>query len=328
MQAIEIKRVLISVSDKTGIEKLAKVLYDKGCQIISTGGTKKTLEDAGLTVTDIAKITGNPEAFNGRMKTISFQIESALLFDREKDAVEASELGIEPIDMVICNLYPFEKVKQNGTQLNELIENIDIGGPTMIRAAAKNFKYVTVVTNADDYLDISEEFKNNNGRISYETRKKLMNKAFNHTADYDSIIATSMDEELGKHSWRPVFINGKKLRYGENSHQRGYLYKKQGVSNSLYDLRKLHGKELSFNNMVDIQAAIDSVRNLSKHACAVVKHNNPCGLSQASEQLEALKSAWYGDPISAFGSIIAFNSQLELNTMKFFHLNGKNSEKK
>ncbi|MDN5354774.1 MAG: phosphoribosylaminoimidazolecarboxamide formyltransferase / cyclohydrolase [Candidatus Cloacimonadota bacterium] len=328
METIEIKRVLISVSDKTGIEEFAQALNDRGCEIISTGGTKKVLENADIMVTDIAQVTGNPEAFGGRMKTLSFQIESALLFDREQDAAEAAELGIKPIDMVICNLYPFAKAKQSGAELAELIENIDIGGPTMIRAAAKNFKYVTVVTDLDDYQDIIQEFKNNSGRISYNTRKNLMNKAFNHTADYDSMIATTMDEQSGILSWRAAYSKGKELRYGENPHQKGYLYKQQGVNGSLYDLQKLNGKEISFNNMVDIQAAIDSVKKLGKHACAVVKHTNPCGLAQAEEQAKALEAAWAGDPVSAFGSIVAFNSELQRQTVEFFHLDGKKSEKK
>jgi phosphoribosylaminoimidazolecarboxamide formyltransferase/IMP cyclohydrolase len=155
-----------------------------------------------------------------------------------------------------------------------------------------------------------------------------MNKAFNHTADYDSMIATTMDAQSGVLSWRPAYSKGKELRYGENSHQKGYLYKQQNVNGSLYDLKKLHGKEISFNNMVDIQAAIDSVKNLGKHACAVVKHTNPCGLAQAADQAHALKAAWAGDPISAFGSIVAFNSKLQRQTVQFFHLDGKKSEKK
>ncbi|MBD3289375.1 bifunctional phosphoribosylaminoimidazolecarboxamide formyltransferase/IMP cyclohydrolase PurH, partial [candidate division KSB1 bacterium] len=171
---IKIKRVLMSVSDKAGIESLAKTLKSLGCEIISTGGTKKALENTGIEVTDISAVTGNPEAFGGRMKTISFEIESALLFNREKDREEAMQLGIKAIDMVVCNLYPFKKVRDAGADYDTLIENIDIGGPTMIRAAAKNFKYVAVVTDAADYTAIEEELKQNDGSISEETRQHLM----------------------------------------------------------------------------------------------------------------------------------------------------------
>ncbi len=209
---IKIKRALLSVSDKTGIIDLAKVLREFDCEIISTGGTKKVLENAGIKVTEISKVTGNPEAFGGRMKTISFNIESALLFDREKDKQEADKLGIKPIDMVVCNLYPFAKVKRSGADFDTLIENIDIGGPTMIRAAAKNFKYVATITDVNDYNIVNNELQNNNGSLSYDTRFKLMRKAFNHTADYDALISTTMDEQAGERSLRLAFTDGKKLR--------------------------------------------------------------------------------------------------------------------
>ncbi|MEJ2054037.1 MAG: bifunctional phosphoribosylaminoimidazolecarboxamide formyltransferase/IMP cyclohydrolase PurH, partial [Calditrichaceae bacterium] len=202
---IKIKRALISVSDKTGVEALAKALHGQGCEIISTGGTKKVIESAGIPVTEITKVTGNPEAFGGRMKTISFQIESALLFDREKDAEEAAALDIKAIDMVVCNLYPFERVKKQGADFDTLIENIDIGGPTMVRAAAKNFKYVAIVTNPRTYPDIVEELKTNEGMLGYRTRFELMRAAFNATADYDAMIATTMDETAGKLSIRRAY---------------------------------------------------------------------------------------------------------------------------
>ena len=171
---IKIKKALISVSDKTGIAELVQVLKEFEVEIISTGGTKKVLEEAGIKVTDIQKVTGNPEAFSGRMKTISFNIESALLFDREKDVEEAKKLNIEPIDMVVCNLYPFKKVKEQNSNLETLVENIDIGGPTMVRAAAKNFKFVASIVDVDDYSSIIQELKENDGSLSYETRFRLM----------------------------------------------------------------------------------------------------------------------------------------------------------
>jgi phosphoribosylaminoimidazolecarboxamide formyltransferase/IMP cyclohydrolase len=321
---IKIKRALISVSDKSGIETLAKTLHQFGCEIISTGGTKNVLESAGLPVTDISKVTGNPEAFGGRMKTISFQIESALLFDRKKDADEATSLNIEPIDMVICNLYPFERIKKQGADFDTLIENIDIGGPTMVRAAAKNFKYVAIVTNPRIYPDIVEELKVNDGMLSYQTRFDLMRAAYNATADYDAMIATTMDETAGVLSQRLAYSQAKELRYGENSHQNAFFLRQKGASDSLYDMNVLNGKELSFNNLVDLYSAIDSVRDLKKSGCAVIKHNNPCGLSEGADQRKVFEQAWAGDPVSAFGSVIAFNRKLELETAKFLDLDNQN----
>ena len=321
---IKIKRALISVSDKTGIVELAKILKKFDCEIISTGGTKKVLEEAGIKVTDIQKVTGNPEAFGGRMKTISFNIESALLFDREKEKQEAEKLNIKPIDMVVCNLYPFAKVKEQGADLETLVENIDIGGPTMVRAAAKNFKYVVTITDSSDYNAIIKELQENEGCISYETRFKLMRKAFNHTADYDALISTSMDEQAGERSLRLAFTDSKKLRYGENSHQEGFFYREVGADNSLFDMNVLHGKELSYNNIGDIQSAVDSVKNLKRFGCAVIKHNNPCGLAEGDNQRKVFEDAWEGDPISAFGSIIAFNKPVDLKTVEFLNLNNEN----
>ncbi len=321
---IKIKRALLSVSDKTGIVDLAKTLKEMNCDIISTGGTKKVLEEAGIEVIEISTVTGNPEAFGGRMKTISFNIESALLFDREKDKQEAEKLNIKPIDMVVCNLYPFAKVKEQGADLETLVENIDIGGPTMVRAAAKNFKYVTTITDASDYDAIIKELQENEGCISYDTRFKLMRKAFNHTADYDALISTTMDEQAGERSLRLTFTDGRKLRYGENSHQDGFFYKEGGADNSIFDMKVLHGKELSYNNIGDIQSAIDSVKNLKRFGCAVIKHNNPCGLAEGDNQRKVFEDAWAGDPISAFGSIIAFNKPVDLKTVEFLNLNNEN----
>ncbi len=325
---IKIKRALLSVSDKTGIVELAKTLKEMNCEIISTGGTMKVLEEAGMEVTEISKVTGNPEAFGGRMKTISFNIESALLYDREIDAVEAAKLGIEPIDLVVCNLYPFSKVKASGADFETLIENIDIGGPTMVRAAAKNFNYVAVITDVNDYQLIINELKSNAGALSYDSRFFLMRKAFNHTADYDALIATTMDEKGDDKSIRLHFPGGKKLRYGENSHQEGYFYREANKAKSLYDMKVLHGKEISYNNLNDIQGAIDSVKDLQRFAVGVIKHSNPCGLAEANEQLTAMKYAWAGDPVSAFGSIIAFNKPVELETVEFFELNNEDKTKR
>jgi phosphoribosylaminoimidazolecarboxamide formyltransferase/IMP cyclohydrolase len=320
---MKIKRALISVSDKSGIESLAKTLHQLGVQIISTGGTKKVLEQAGIPVTEISEVTHNPEAFGGRMKTISFQIESALLFDREKDADEAARLGIEPIDMVVCNLYPFERVKNKGVDFDTLIENIDIGGPTMVRAAAKNFKYVAVVTDPQDYPEIVSELQANDGALSYETRFRLMRKAFNLTADYDAMIATTMDETAGELSVRLAFEQANVLRYGENAHQQAFFLRQRKAPHSLYDLEALHGKELSYNNIVDLYSALDAVRDFEQTACAIIKHNNPCGLAVGSDQRTVFEKAWAGDPVSAFGSVIAFNRKVSKSTVEFLHLDAE-----
>jgi phosphoribosylaminoimidazolecarboxamide formyltransferase/IMP cyclohydrolase len=317
---IKIRKALISVYDKANIAIFAQQLKGFGCEIISTGGTKRELIKSGVDVTDISSVTGNPEAFSGRMKTISFKIESALLFDREKDKIEAQELSIEPIDLVVCNLYPFSKVLKEKADIETLIENIDIGGPTMIRAAAKNFKYVTVLTSPQDYSKVIEELQDNDGAVRYTLRKELMRKAFNHTADYDALIADAMDKENGVHSLRLGFSDGKELRYGENSHQKAMYYKENGYINSLYDMDVLHGKELSFNNIIDINGAIEAVNRLEKIGCSVVKHTNPCGLAEGDDQRKAFEMAWSGDPISAYGSIIAFNQPVVKDTVDFLEL--------
>ncbi len=325
---MKIKKALISVSDKTGIVELAKYLKKFDIEIISTGGTKKVLNDAGIDITDISEVTNNPEAFGGRMKTISFNIESALLFDREKDKEEAENLGIEPIDLVICNLYPFEKVLKEHADFDTLIENIDIGGPTMVRAAAKNFKHVTVITHQSDYKSFMSELEQGGGATSYDFRKNMMRKAFNHTADYDALIAQTMDKESGIESLRLNFEKGKTLRYGENSHQKALFYNLKGNKETFHSMKILHGKELSYNNILDISGAVASVKDLKRNACAVVKHSNPCGLAESNEQKTALREAWQGDPISAFGSIIAFNTNLKKETVEFFQLNNEDRSKR
>ena len=325
---VKIRRVLISVFDKTGIEGLAKTLSSLGCEIISTGGTKRVLEEAGIKVRDISSVTGNPEAFDGRMKTISFEIESALLFDREKDADEALKLGIQPIDMVVCNLYPFEKVKREGASLDVLIENIDIGGPTMIRAAAKNYKYVAVVTDSHDYDAIIRSLNENNGALDETTRFNLMRKAFNHTADYDAMIADTMNSQGGEISHRLAFDNGITLRYGENSHQQAVFLRSRESGKSLYDMEQLHGKELSYNNIVDIYGAIEAVKDLKRSGCAIIKHTNPCGLCEGADQNRVFELAWAGDPVSSFGSVIAFNRTLEKDTAEFLQLDNEDKMKR
>ena len=323
---MKIKRALISVSDKTGIVPLATYLQSIDCEIISTGGTMKVLMENGINVTEISSVTGNPEAFGGRMKTISFNIESALLFDREKDMSEAKKLGIIPIDLVVCNLYPFEKVYEQNASLDTLVENIDIGGPTMIRAAAKNYKYVSVLTDPNDYDNFIDALKNNANDIEF--RYHLMRKAFEYTALYDILIAKAMNKNFETDKLLFAFDRKKSMRYGENSHQTAHFYREKFTDNSLYDFEILHGKELSFNNILDVNSALESIYGLNEYACSVVKHNNPCGLAVASNTKTAFDLAWAGDPISAFGSILAFNTAIDLDTVKFLRLDAKNKSKR
>jgi phosphoribosylaminoimidazolecarboxamide formyltransferase / IMP cyclohydrolase len=327
-EKIKIKRALISVTDKSGLLPIAQCLKELGCEIISTGGTAKFLQGNNISTTKISKITGNPEAFSGRMKTISFQIESAILFDREKDNTEAKALGIKPIDMVVCNLYPFEKHLNQNSDPDTLIDNIDIGGQMMIRAAAKNFKFVAVICNPNDYKDVIDELKLNDGGISYETRKRLMATAFNFTADYDSRIASAMDKINGEESIRLSFKKGKELRYGENPHQKALVFREQRADLSIYDIEVLNGIELSYNNILDINAAIESVSGLKSTGCAVIKHNNPCGMAQGGDLIQVLNLAWNGDNVSAFGGIVAFNFRLDYSTALFFNLDAHEKQER
>lgn len=316
----KIRRALISVSDKAGIVDLARVLVRHGCEIVSTGGTGRALTDAGIPVVDISTVTGNPEAFGGRMKTISFEIESAILFDRERDADEAKALGIDPIDLVVCNLYPFRQARDAGVALADLVEQIDVGGPTMIRAAAKNYRCVAVVCRPGDYGALAAELDANGGATSLTTRERLMREAFHHTADYDAMIAQALDERFGETSLRLAFRGGRTLRYGENAHQRAVLLRDTDAARSLCDLEVLGGKELSYNNIVDLHAALDAVRDLEPAACAVIKHTNPCGLCQAADARQAFELAWRSDPVSAFGSVVAFNVPVDARAVEFLEL--------
>lgn len=323
-----IKRALISVSDKTGIVPFAKTLKKHGCEIISTGGTLSKLEESGIKVHDVSVFTKNPEVFGGKVKTLSFQISGALLFDRDKDVEEAKRLDIEAIDLVVCNCYPFEMFRRQGAGMDKLIENVDIGGPTMIRSAAKNFAHVAILTDPKDYLSIMQELDREKGAISYETRRGLMQKAFNYVADYDAMIAMAMDKLGGTSSLRFAFTRGKSLRYGENAHQKALFFKEKDSDDSLYDMNVLNGKKLSYNNLVDISSAIDSVCDLERFACSVIKHNTPCGMSESGNQRRSLELAWNGDSISAFGSVVAFNKEVEEESVEFFHLDDEDKRKR
>ncbi len=321
-----IRRALISVSDKDGIVDLCKTLEDYGVEIISTGGTAATLKSSGIDVIPIEKITGNPEAFSGRMKTISFNIESALLFKRysENDQQEAKDLSIQPIDLVVCNLYPFEQVAAKKGCEDDLIENIDIGGPTMIRAAAKNYEGVTVCCSPADYPELIAELKQDHGRINFDLRRRYALKAFQLTANYDQAIFKELVEKFDEPTLnlqKSLDLRSRKdLRYGENPHQKAsfYLHNNSQSDCSVATAKIVQGKQLSYNNLLDADAAwksMSDVFNLVKSSkerevVSIVKHLNPCGLASSGSQLQSLKFAWAGDPMSAFGSIICFSSEV------------------
>lgn len=320
------RRALFSLTDKTGSDALAATLVENGYELISTGRTGAFLRQAGLPVTDISKVTGNPESFGGRVKTISFQIASALLFDRKRDLDEAEKLGIIPIDLVVCNLYKFGEARDRGADLSELAENIDIGGVTLIRAAAKNYNWVSVVVDPADYACIQKEITGNDGSIFLETRLKLMRKAFSYTAQYDAMIASAMngyeaslETDLTDISERG--FSGEKLRYGENPHQQAWISDIGGDGNFSFEM--LQGKQLSYNNHLDLHASVNAVSDLQRSGCAVVKHTNICGYAESDDQKTSFIKAWNGDRISAFGSIIAFNSPLAFETIRMLNLDSK-----
>ena len=323
----KIRRALFSLSDRSGMESLARTLHEGGCELIATGGTGRDLAALGLPFTRISEVTGNPEAFGGRMKTLSFALESSLLFDRERDADEAAALGIEPIDMVVCNLYPFARHAVDGAAMEMLIEKIDIGGPTMLRAAAKNYRFVAVLCDPADYEPVVLELRQEDGALGLETRKRLMRKAFNHTADYDARIAETMDERSGQLSLRLSFTSGRALKAGENDHQRGWIFR-GAEGPSLAGVEQLGGKPLSYNNYVDVLGALEAVRDLPRQGCAVIKHTNPCGLCDSDEQRRAADLAWAGDPVSAFGSVVAFNRRLGLKAARFLYLKDEDVAKR
>jgi phosphoribosylaminoimidazolecarboxamide formyltransferase / IMP cyclohydrolase len=316
------KKALLSVSCKTGIVEFAEELIKLNWEIISTGGTYKLLKENGLEVTPIEKITNNPEILNGRVKTLSFQVEGALLFDRQnKEHIETvKKYNIPDISLVVCNLYPFkETIKKENVTLEEAIEQIDIGGPTMIRSAAKNYKSVTVVVDENDYSLVIEELKENKNETKPETRAKLAVKVFDYTADYDASIDKYLNEKINnEYKIRLKFINGKKLRYGENSHQKANYFIDPRVNEPNIPMAKqLHGKELSFNNFIDGNSALEAIKPLQdKIAVCIVKHNNPCGYATGGTLKEALESAWGGDSLSAFGSVIACTREIDIDTAK------------
>ena len=321
----KVKRALVSVSDKTGIVDLCRALIGLGVDILSTGGTAKLLRAHAIPVQDVSAYTGFPEIMDGRVKTLHPKIQGALLGRRGPDDAVMAAHGIAPIDLLVVNLYPFAAtVSRPLCSLAEAIENIDIGGPAMLRAAAKNHAHVGVVVDAGDYARVLDELKEHAGALCDKTRFYLAQKAFAHTANYDANVSNylgSMDAE-GKTQDYPLtytmqFIKQQKLRYGENPHQTAAFYTEPDPPpGTLAGARQLQGKELSYNNLADSDAALECVLSFTQPACVIVKHANPCGVALGNDILEAYARAYVTDPTSAFGGIIAFNQTLDEATAR------------
>lgn len=318
-----VKRALVSVSNKTGITGFCKELESLGITILSTGGTAGLLVDNGIEVTDVSAYTGFPEIMDGRVKTLHPKVHGGLLGRRGTDDEVMNMHGIEPIDLVVVNLYPFEAVvsRQDST-FEEAIENIDIGGPTMLRAAAKNHAFVGVIVDAEDYEPVLRELRESACQLSDATRFYLAKKVYAHTADYDAAVSNYLGsiDGSGKHQAYPdtytmQFKKNQDLRYGENPHQTAAFYTQiNSPSGTLAAARQHQGKELSYNNIADTDAALECVYGFTDPACVIVKHANPCGVAQADTILDAYEKAYRTDPVSAFGGIIAFNRRLDAAT--------------
>lgn len=318
-----IRRALLSVTDKSGLASFAQRLADNGVELISTGGTAKLLRESGLTVRDVSEVTGFPEMLDGRVKTIHPRVAAGVLAIRSNPehmaALEEHEISV--IDMVVVNLYAFEKTASKpGVEFEEIIENIDIGGPTMIRAAAKNYRDVAVVTSPEDYDALAQELESNAGALSEETHWRLAQQAFAVTAAYDRAISTTLaglshqGERLGATEAAPPMLDilsprKSVLRYGENPHQQAALY---GAGDAgVASAKQLHGKELSYNNLVDLDAAWALIEEFDDPAVAIIKHTNPCGCAEQSSLVEAYRLALACDPVSAFGSVISVNREID-----------------
>jgi phosphoribosylaminoimidazolecarboxamide formyltransferase/IMP cyclohydrolase len=318
-----IKRALVSVSDKTGIAEFAKELVSLKVEILSTGGTAKALKSQGLPIIDVSEYTGFPEMLDGRVKTLHPKIHGGLLGirDNPEHVEKMKEFHIEPIDLVVVNLYPFEAtVAKEGCPLEEAIENIDIGGPTMLRSAAKNYRFVTVIVDPTDYIPVLEEMKENKGEVSLETNFRLAKKVFQHTARYDGAISNYLSSLMPERKLMKFpetlnlqFYKVQELRYGENPHQEAAFYREREAREpSPVNALQLQGKELSFNNILDIDAAIDTVKEFDEMAAVIIKHNNPCGVSISKKSItDAYEKAKACDPVSAFGGIVVVNRTIE-----------------
>ncbi|MBL1378912.1 bifunctional phosphoribosylaminoimidazolecarboxamide formyltransferase/IMP cyclohydrolase [Zobellella iuensis] len=324
-----IRRALLSVSDKQGILEFARGLQARGVELLSTGGTARLLADQGLPVTEVSDYTGFPEMMDGRVKTLHPKVHGGILGRRGQDDAIMAEHAIQPIDMVVVNLYPFANtVAKADCTLEDAIENIDIGGPTMVRAAAKNHNDVAIVVNAGDYDRLLAELDANGNSLTQATRFSLAIAAFEHTAQYDGMIANYFGtmvpayHEASEGSKFPRTINyqftkKQDLRYGENSHQSAAFYVENQVDEaSVATATQLQGKELSYNNIADTDAALECVKEFDEPACVIVKHANPCGVALGKDLLEAYDRAYQTDPTSAFGGIIAFNRELDEATAR------------
>jgi len=328
----KIQRAILSVTDKTGLVEFARRLAAAGTELVSTGGTAKLLRDSGVNVQDISDLTGFPEMLDGRVKTLHPKVHGGILHVRGKAEHRAAvaEHGIQPIDMVVVNLYAFEKTAAKpGVEFDDIIENIDIGGPSMVRSAAKNFQDVAIVTSPSDYEAIASEMERNGGSLSLATKWRLAQKAFATTAAYDSAIASTLEkigapsngtgkfqmgaEEPFPESLRLSFRKAFDLRYGENPHQKAALYS-DGSGKGVANGKQLQGKELSYNNIVDLQAAWDLAQEFDETVCAIIKHTNPCGTAVAATLVEAYKRALECDPVSAFGGVIGVNRPIDAAT--------------
>lgn len=321
---VPVKRALISVSDKTGIVEFAQALHAQGVEILSTGGTYRLLTDNQVPAIEVSDYTGFPEIMDGRVKTLHPKVHGGILARRGMDDGIMSEHGINAIDMVVVNLYPFEKtVAQANCSLEDAVENIDIGGPTMVRAAAKNHAFVNIIVKATDYAAILTEMKVNQGCTSYKTRFDLAIKAYEHTAAYDGAIANYFGRlvdggsEHFPRTFNTQFIKAQELRYGENPHQKAAFYvEKNSVEASIATARQLQGKELSYNNLADTDAALECIKSFAAPACVIVKHANPCGVAVSDNIKTAYDLAYATDAESAFGGIIAFNRELDAATAR------------
>jgi len=327
-----IQRAILSVTDKTGLVDFAGKLSALGIELISTGGTAKLLRDSGITVKDISELTGFPEMLDGRVKTLHPKVHGGILHRRAdpRHVAAVAEHGIAPIDMVVVNLYAFEKTAAKpGVAFEELIENIDIGGPSMIRSAAKNFHDVAIVTSPSDYDAIAKELEQNSGQLSKQTKWRLAQKAFATTAAYDSAIASTLERvsadtfQLQPETNFPAnlrfsFHKTLDLRYGENPHQKAAMYS-DGSGVGVANARQLQGKELSYNNIVDLQAAWDLAQEFDEPVVAIIKHTNPCGTATGKTLAEAYKRALECDPVSAFGGVIGVNRPIDAEAAEEMH---------
>jgi len=325
-QTRPVRRALLSVSDKAGILEFAQALSSRGVELLSTGGTARLLADAGLAVTEVSDYTGFPEMMDGRVKTLHPKVHGGILGRRGQDDAIMAQHDISPIDMVVVNLYPFaQTVAREGCSLEDAVENIDIGGPTMVRSAAKNHKDVAIVVSSGDYEAIIAEMDAHENGLTLETRFDLAIKAFEHTAAYDSMIANyfgslvpayhgDRNQPAGRfpRTLNLNFIKKQDMRYGENSHQDAAFYIEENITEaSVATARQVQGKALSYNNIADTDAALECVKEFSEPACVIVKHANPCGVATGDSLLTAYERAYQTDPTSAFGGIIAFNRELD-----------------